>query len=108
MLFFFLMIRRPPRSTLFPYTTLFRSPRRIAPRRGRAGSSRATRAPRPKDRTKGRANQATQPVVLFDKRRFFRVAFYEPEIAMPRTPPTSHPAPPPVDTAPLIQALTAL
>src|SRR3712207_8984054 len=25
---FFLMIRRPPRSTLFPYTTLFRSPRR--------------------------------------------------------------------------------
>src|SRR5690242_21194602 len=30
--FFFLMIRRPPRSTLFPYTTLFRSktPERIA------------------------------------------------------------------------------
>src|SRR5690242_21366014 len=27
-LFFFLMIRRPPRSTLFPYTTLFRSRRR--------------------------------------------------------------------------------
>src|SRR3712207_7064769 len=25
MMFFFLMIRRPPRSTLFPYTTLFRS-----------------------------------------------------------------------------------
>src|SRR5947209_17291098 len=24
--FFFLLIRRPPRSTLFPYTTLFRSP----------------------------------------------------------------------------------
>src|SRR2546430_7151804 len=31
LLFFFLMIRRPPRSTLFPYTTLFRS----RPRRGR-------------------------------------------------------------------------
>src|SRR5258708_31379306 len=28
-LFFFLMIRRPPRSTLFPYTTLFRSPRKF-------------------------------------------------------------------------------
>src|SRR5256885_9481128 len=28
--FFFLMIRRPPRSTLFPYTTLFRS-RHVAP-----------------------------------------------------------------------------
>src|SRR2546430_14637989 len=41
-LFFFLMIRRPPRSTLFPYTTLFRSPNRagrhrqqVAPRRQR-------------------------------------------------------------------------
>src|SRR3989442_4981734 len=37
--FFFLMIRRPPRSTLFPYTTLFRSARSAAaardPRRGR-------------------------------------------------------------------------
>src|SRR3989337_3191921 len=29
-LFFFLMIRRPPRSTLFPYTTLFRSLQRRA------------------------------------------------------------------------------
>src|SRR5215207_10930542 len=29
--FFFLMIRRPPRSTLFPYTTLFRSPDGPAP-----------------------------------------------------------------------------
>src|ERR1043166_10122581 len=27
--FFFLMIRRPPRSTLFPYTTLFRSGRPV-------------------------------------------------------------------------------
>src|SRR5437764_4940746 len=35
--FFFLMIRRPPRSTLFPYTTLFRSrapPGREGPGRG--------------------------------------------------------------------------
>src|SRR2546426_11863868 len=29
MCFFFLMIRRPPRSTLFPYTTLFRSVRAL-------------------------------------------------------------------------------
>src|SRR3712207_8263092 len=41
-LFFFLMIRRPPRSTLFPYTTLFRSVREARRRavehgRGRAG-----------------------------------------------------------------------
>src|SRR2546422_5117868 len=36
------MIRRPPRSTLFPYTTLFRSPpsSRRAARRSRAGSPR--------------------------------------------------------------------
>src|SRR2546425_452898 len=33
-IFFFLMIRRPPRSTLFPYTTLFRS-RSRPPRRAR-------------------------------------------------------------------------
>src|SRR2546430_17266362 len=34
-LFFFLMIRRPPRSTLFPYTTLFRSRVAGAAARGR-------------------------------------------------------------------------
>src|SRR5690349_24645284 len=33
-IFFFLMIRRPPRSTLFPYTTLFRSRQRSSSRRG--------------------------------------------------------------------------
>src|SRR2546430_5671420 len=33
------MIRRPPRSTLFPYTTLFRSPDRC--RRGQRGHDRA-------------------------------------------------------------------
>src|SRR5438093_4456869 len=45
MFFFFLMIRRPPRSTLFPYTTLFRSPGRA----GRAGQpGRATWATRPR------------------------------------------------------------
>src|SRR5215216_7335169 len=38
-MFFFLMIRRPPRSTLFPYTTLFRSRTR-----------RSRRAPRPRRR----------------------------------------------------------
>src|SRR5690349_23901382 len=35
-LFFFLMIRRPPRSTLFPYTTLFRSLVLRAPKRNRS------------------------------------------------------------------------
>src|SRR2546429_4663455 len=39
MFFFFLMIRRPPRSTLFPYTTLFRS-RRTGPSRWGPGAAR--------------------------------------------------------------------
>src|SRR5438067_8010928 len=34
------MIRRPPRSTLFPYTTLFRSVERVTPRSSRAPSPR--------------------------------------------------------------------
>src|SRR5256885_12298630 len=41
-LFFFLMIRRPPRSTLFPYTTLFRSEWRVrAPDPAQHGDARA-------------------------------------------------------------------
>src|SRR3989442_2471953 len=39
--FFFLMIRRPPRSTLFPYTTLFRSDRPVRDRRNRCRWPRA-------------------------------------------------------------------
>src|SRR3712207_8623888 len=56
MLFFFLMIRRPPRSTLFPYTTLFRSLRglRLRTLRRRTGGHRRarhrrTRRPRPRE-----------------------------------------------------------
>src|SRR2546421_8683856 len=43
--FFFLMIRQPPTSTLFPYTTLFRSCRALACRHSCGGdeSARATR-----------------------------------------------------------------
>src|SRR5690554_8077819 len=44
-LFFFLMIRRPPRSTLFPYTTLFRSPGDGFPA-GAAGALSGRGAPR--------------------------------------------------------------
>src|SRR2546429_9273373 len=36
LLFFFLMIRRPPRSTLFPYTTLFRSNIGLELKRGKS------------------------------------------------------------------------
>src|SRR2546426_9187082 len=47
--FFFLMIRRPPRSTLFPYTTLFRSQRRqlLPERLGQGSFERLARRPGP-------------------------------------------------------------
>src|SRR2546430_7436620 len=51
--FFFLMIRRPPRSTLFPYTTLFRS-RTATCARGKSARIRRgypARAPRPRGRS---------------------------------------------------------
>src|SRR5258707_7313645 len=49
--FFFLMIRRPPRSTLFPYTTLFRSvPLDGAHDRGRRGAD-PSYQPRSRPRT---------------------------------------------------------
>src|SRR5476649_3039815 len=43
--FFFLMIRRPPRSTLFPYTTLFRSARPMRSWRSAPRDTRARRRP---------------------------------------------------------------
>src|SRR5471032_941717 len=54
--FFFLMIRRPPRSTLFPYTTLFRpGPRRRCwPRRATASA----RSCSPLDRKSTRLNSS--------------------------------------------------
>src|SRR2546426_8274765 len=55
------MIRRPPRSTLFPYTTLFRSPRplgeRARPHRG--GRVRAVRPPLERRRRLARRRAAT-------------------------------------------------
>src|SRR2546422_4738737 len=54
-LFFFLMIRRPPRSTLFPYTTLFRS--RVAARRAVAARRRGADAAR----RRGRRHAARRP-----------------------------------------------
>src|SRR3712207_8470933 len=69
---YFLMIRRPPRSTLFPYTTLFRSapcrarprcsaqPLRTSRRRRRETPRRAGRAPSPSRGTPA-ARRATAP-----------------------------------------------
>src|SRR3712207_9224991 len=55
--FFFLMIRRPPRSTLFPYTTLFRSQRNQAAHRRRRRLSQP-RSPAPARR--GRAGRGAR------------------------------------------------
>src|SRR3712207_7002642 len=68
--FFFLMIRRPPRSTLFPYTTLFRS-RRVRARqylgdghaqrrrRRRVAGARAVRAGSVRGDARGRSEEHT-------------------------------------------------
>src|SRR3712207_7544105 len=58
---FFLMIRRPPRSTLFPYTTLFRSADGARRRRSaRALTAPRGRGPRPRRRRprRGRPRRA--------------------------------------------------
>src|SRR6266566_4315348 len=55
--FFFLMIRRPPRSTLFPYTTLFRSGRVDRGGAGSCGHDRG-RAGRGRDRKSTRLNSS--------------------------------------------------
>src|SRR5258705_4332780 len=56
--FFFLMIRRPPRSTLFPYTTLFRS-RRPRPVRAVAIAG-SCRRPRPRSGSAARTSRSEE------------------------------------------------
>src|SRR5258708_30613496 len=58
MSFFFLMIRRPPRSTLFPYTTLFRSPTARPPPRRRC---RRSAAPTPRRRSEEHTSELQSP-----------------------------------------------
>src|SRR5215204_3260603 len=61
-LLFFLMIRRPPRSTLFPYTTLFRAPRRRGPGRRACRRRRSAARVHPAAaRPARRAADATRP-----------------------------------------------
>src|SRR5258708_24927345 len=69
MYFFFLMIRRPPRSTLFPYTTLFRSQhhvrdaaglRHVASLGGRQRTRRASAGRHGQDRKSTRLNSSHQ------------------------------------------------
>src|SRR5687768_18568181 len=60
--FFFLMIRRPPRSTLFPYTTLFRSLQRLEHAQVGAPGARAGRAVAVDGRAVGPARLRQQAV----------------------------------------------
>src|SRR2546425_11376915 len=62
--FFFLMIRRPPRSTLFPYTTLFRSAR-IAPHFRKSLSGGWLRAAQRRNRKPCRSLSHSRPRVVF-------------------------------------------
>src|SRR5215204_7311903 len=55
---FFLMIRRPPRSTLFPYTTLFRSRRAVIATGGRAATPSIPGIDRVRDRKSTRLNSS--------------------------------------------------
>src|SRR6266513_4170869 len=75
--FFFLMIRRPPRSTLFPYTTLFRS---------RTGARHAVRDPVVDDGHLPRSEEHTSELqsrfdlvcrLLLEKKNIIELHFFE-------------------------------
>src|SRR5690349_21956376 len=61
-LFFFLMIRRPPRSTLFPYTTLFRSERE-------SKGARAAHVPHALGRPRGNPDRSEEHTSELQSRR---------------------------------------
>src|SRR2546430_10409036 len=67
--FFFLMIRRPPRSTLFPYTTLFRSPSWWLQWWGRATVPRRRRPDRKSTRLNSSHSQISYAVFCLKKKK---------------------------------------
>src|SRR3712207_7997111 len=74
--FFFLMIRRPPRSTLFPYTTLFRSRkadprnRRADARPGREDHDRSRHPDRRRDRAGGPVRRSEEHTSELQSRQY--------------------------------------
>src|SRR5947208_7683074 len=79
---FFLMIRRPPRSTLFPYTTLFRSRPPVRTRRRGSRAPRRPGPPRGRDRKSTRLNSSHQIIsyavfCLKKKKLFRRISVYD-------------------------------
>src|SRR5688500_19356463 len=62
--FFFLLLRPPPRSTLFPYTTLFRSNRRGVTLRADGRRNRAARAISSRSRSEEHTSELQSPCNL--------------------------------------------
>src|SRR5579864_9677385 len=87
--FFFLMIRRPPRSTLFPYTTLFRSAgSAVRPSRGRGTGE-------PRRRCVGRSEEHTSELqshvnlvcrLLLEKKKNHKIPIYGRQQQLDNTP----------------------
>src|SRR5437763_5138052 len=63
-LVFFLMLRRPPRSTLFPYTTLFRSPFDVFDAKGSLAALLETLAPGGWTRSEEHTSELQSPMYL--------------------------------------------
>src|SRR2546430_7927300 len=66
--FFFLMIRRPPRSTLFPYTTLFRSRLRLAIEKAKAVNLPADTVKRNVDKATGNLEGVSYEEIRYEGR----------------------------------------
>src|SRR5215211_8516572 len=76
--FFFLMIRRPPRSTLFPYTTLFRSPRPCMRHTMQAQPPSVTRSRRSEEHTSELQSHSDLVCrLLLEKKKQIRLIFIE-------------------------------
>src|SRR2546430_4563122 len=106
--FFFLMIRRPPRSTLFPYTTLFRSLRRARDAdplvrlvRLQPGIDAVGRLDRKSTRLNSSHSQISYAVFCLKKKKQPPSASSPTPYAIPliltRPAPLFPPAPPPID-----------
>src|SRR5215204_7153134 len=91
--FFFLMIRRPPRSTLFPYTTLFRSRRPPRPGGPRCVAPWRPRPPEVADRARQLRHRRRHPLAALAVLR--RPAPVGAGRALPLHPPDATPARPP-------------
>src|SRR5437867_7510020 len=95
--FFFLMIRRPPRSTLFPYTTLFRSSREYTGVLATAPQPHYDRPTSREDRKSTRLNSSHRTIsyAVFCLKKKKKIL--PPSPSSPSMPPlTSHPTPRPI------------